>query len=62
MISYLVEAIVGPVVVGDARRGDIDTSVLVLLVGDGRHVRAVRCEVQEPGWRLNTLSTFNLPA
>ena len=49
MISYLVEAIVGPVVVGDARRGDVDTSVLVLLVGDGRHVRAVRREVQEPG-------------
>ena len=51
-IVSLVEALVGPVIVGDPGRGDVDARILVLGVGDGRHMRAVRGEVEEPDYQL----------
>ena len=48
VIAFLVKARVCPVVVGDPRRGDVDARIVVLGVGDRRHVRAVRREVEEP--------------
>ena len=46
------EALVGPVVVRDPGRGDVDARFVVLGVGDGRHVRAMWREVEEPDYQV----------
>ena len=55
----LVEARVGPVVVGGPRRGDVGARLAVLGVGDGGRVRAVRRKVEEPGSLFSSVVRFH---